>query len=495
MKKQVWAVAAAIAAMVFVSCTDEKVDINLTVGQDGAKETTINRLGGTVTVPINTNGEWTATLSDDCDWAEVTESTGKGDKQLKIEVDYLNPIFEEADRMATLTVTAGNKVQVIRIRQYVGLEDGVNEAYLDKTGFNDLYLTRGLGFGFNIAPTPQKVTLTRNAIIDNASLNNLVKNNESFKNIIRESTDPSIIGKAGPTEKFHKDSQHLGITASINVTYGLFTLDISGSYNMGQKNDNQQYKFYSGYTVPRVMALLNAPDLEAVANDESLNTLAFTKGFMNTRADVIEQFEEDSQNSSYSSDQRLLTKGDSATWEKYDDLMFVLHELDKKYGAAYVSSATLGGSLVMEISCDTSAVKDTTKVHGEITTEITNGLLHVDAHVSADYAKSAEDLLKNGIYSFSVKGGTPTTQMGINDAMGISQAKIDFYNIQNKISDWINSIPNKLESEEAYENIAVYEQGLAPIWGLFPRKYRNVIRGYFIYAYKGRKTIIDIEDL
>ena len=63
MRKQFLAVASAIAAMAFAACTDEKVDINLTVGQDGAKETTINRLGGTVTLPINTNGEWTATMT------------------------------------------------------------------------------------------------------------------------------------------------------------------------------------------------------------------------------------------------------------------------------------------------------------------------------------------------------------------------------------------------------------------------------------------------
>ena len=495
MRKQFLAVASAIAAMAFAACTDEKVDINLTVGQDGAKETTINRLGGTVTLPINTNGEWTATLSDDCDWAEVTESTGKGDKQLEIEVDYLNPSTEDADRMATLTVTAGDKMQTIRIRQYVGLEDGVNEAYLDETGFNDLYLTRGLGFGFNIAPTSKNITLTKNPIINKGSLDKLAKEDDSFKNIIRESTDPSLIGEAGPTEKFHHDMQSLGINADIEVTYGLFKLGIKGAYKMGQENNKQLYNFYSGYRVPRVMAILNSPDLESIADDEELYTTAFTRGFRTVRDNIIKQFEMEEEKASFNDDMILLEDGDAATWKKYRNLENALRNLDSKYGPAYIVSTTLGGNLTMEISCDTSAVMDTTKVHGEISTKITAGLLKVDVNVSADYAKSAQDMLKNGIYSFTVKGGSPSTQMGINEAMGINQAKIDFYNIQSKISEWINSIPNDLESKEAYENIAVYEQGLAPIWGLFPIEYQGVIRGYMLRVYKDKKTIIDLEDL
>ena len=493
MKKYFFLMAMAIVAVAFTACTDNE-DITLTLGQDNAKEVTINRIGGTLSVPITTNGEWTAELSDDCDWAGVTETNGKGDKQLEVAVDYLNPSFVDADRSTTLTVTAGDKKQTIRIRQYLGLEDGANAAYLDGTGFNDLYMTRGLGFGYNIMPTENNITMTKYSIISKQSLDKLAKEDSSFKDIITESTDPSVIGQAGPTEKFHKDTQHLGIKAEINVTYGLFKLGIHGEYLMGQKNDQQNYTFYSSYKVPRVMAILDAPTLEAVADEDELNGLAFTLGFKSTRKKVIKQFETEIKSADYAGDRKKLAAGDPATWEKYEDLESELRALDTKYGPLYVASTTLGGDLTMEISCDTTSISDTIVVHGKVNASVTSGLLNVDVNIQADYAKIADDVLKKGTYAFMVKGGSSETQKGINDAMGIDKAKIDVVNIQTKISEWVNSIPTDLTSKEAYENVAVYEQGLAPVWGLFPGQYQSVIRGFFLYLYKDKKTIVDLND-
>ena len=148
----------------------------------------------------------------------------------------------------------------------------------------------------------------------------------------------------------------------------------------------------------------------------------------------------------------------------------------------------------MEISCDTTSISDTIVVHGKVNASVTSGLLNVDVNIQADYAKIADDVLKKGTYAFMVKGGSSETQKGINDAMGIDKAKIDVVNIQTKISEWVNSIPTDLTSKEAYENVAVYEQGLAPVWGLFPGQYQSVIRGFFLYLYKDKKTIVDLND-
>ena len=78
--------------------------------------------------------------------------------------------------------------------------------------------------------------------------------------------------------------------------------------------------------------------------------------------------------------------------------------------------------------------------------------------------------------------------------MGFDKARIDIYNIRRKINDWVESIPTDLTSKEAYERIAVNEQGIAPVWGLFPMEYQRVIRGYFINVYKDKETLVDIED-
>ena len=55
--------------MAFVSCQDDVVDeLTLGTGEDGAKEVTINRIGGIIELPIVTNTEWKASLPADCDW-------------------------------------------------------------------------------------------------------------------------------------------------------------------------------------------------------------------------------------------------------------------------------------------------------------------------------------------------------------------------------------------------------------------------------------------
>ena len=493
MKKIIYLMAAVIT-VAFCACTDNKDEITLKLGQDDAKEATINRIGGTLLVPVTTNGNWTATLSEDCDWAFLVQSYGNGNAQLELDVDYLNPSVEDADRMAILSVTVGDKTQDIRIRQYVGIEDGVNEAYLDANGFNDLYMTRGLGYGFNIVPTPNNLTLTKYPIVDKTSLNKLVQADDFYKSIITENTDPTTIGYAGPTENFHHDSQHLGISANIQVTYGLFKLDIAGAYKMGQENNSQNYTFYSSYQVPRVRATLNVPDLEDIMDYDDLSKVAFTRGFMKVRKQVIDRIEKESESASFETDRSLLAKGDPATWKKHADLAYIIKDMDNKYGPFYIASTLLGGNLTMEISCDTTSVSDSTKVSGAISGAITAGLLRVEANISADYSKIATDVLKKGTYSFTVKGGSDDTQKGINEAMGLDKAKIDIYNIRRKISDWIESIPTDLTSQEAYKHIAVYEQGIAPVWGLFPMEYQSVIRGYFIYAYKDKKTLVNIEE-
>ena len=495
MRKIFYLMAMAIAAVTFTACSDDKTDdANLVIGEDGAKEVTINRLGGVIDVPITCNGTWTASLPEDCDWAGVSDANGRGNKQLEINVDYLNPSVVDADRSAILTVTAGDKKQTIKIRQYVGLEDGENAAYLDATGFNDLYTTRGLGLGFNIMPTENNIVVTKNQIISKQTLDKLAKEDDEFKDIITETTDPSEIGKAGPTEVGHFDSQHLDVNATIQVTYGLFKLGINGHYKMGQTNDKQNYQFYAGYTVPRVKAILNTATLEEIADDKTYLDAGFTRGFKGTRKKIIAQFETDAKTANYASDRLKLAAGDAATWAKYADLESELRALDTKFGPLYVASATIGGDLTMEITCDTTAVTDSIIAGGEVTASFTTGLLTLSGDVKVNYSKIATDVLKKGVYAFTVRGGSTAAQKGLNDALGMDKAKINTANIQAKISEWVNSIPNDLTGEEAYRNLSAYEQGLAPTWGLFPGKYQSVIRGFFLYLYKDKNTLVDLNN-
>ena len=138
--------------------------------------------------------------------------------------------------------------------------------------------------------------------------------------------------------------QSLGINADIEVTYGLFKLGIKGAYKMGQENNKQLYNIYSGYRVPRVMAILNSPDLESIADDEELYTTAFTRGFRTVRDNIIKQFEMEEEKASFNDDMILLEDGDAATWKKYRNLKLLLNDPFYKPFVANVPSMRLVGT-------------------------------------------------------------------------------------------------------------------------------------------------------
>ena len=142
-----WGSALLCCAMTFVafSCSDTEsgtigVDENYTkngvvVGEDG----------DIVTIPVICNGDWTASVPEDCDWVNVLISKGNGNGKVVFAVD---PQYEEIARNATLTLLGGDTKVNIKIQQTVsGENDGAYKHYSSK----------GLGCGFN-PNTFQKTT-------------------------------------------------------------------------------------------------------------------------------------------------------------------------------------------------------------------------------------------------------------------------------------------------------------------------------------------------
>jgi hypothetical protein len=75
MRKYFNLMAMAIAAVTFTACSDDETSSSNFVINNGDTEVTINRLGGSVEIPITANGEWTATISgnemDELLWSDV----------------------------------------------------------------------------------------------------------------------------------------------------------------------------------------------------------------------------------------------------------------------------------------------------------------------------------------------------------------------------------------------------------------------------------------
>ena len=128
MQKIFYLMAVAIVALSFSACTDDdSLSSNLVIN-NGDTEVAINRLGGSVEIPIKANGEWTATISgnemDELPWSDVEQAKGNGNGAMTVNVDYFNPALQIHERKALITVKNGDKTQTITLRQYVGLKDG-----------------------------------------------------------------------------------------------------------------------------------------------------------------------------------------------------------------------------------------------------------------------------------------------------------------------------------------------------------------------------------
>ncbi|MBR5846775.1 MAG: BACON domain-containing protein [Bacteroidaceae bacterium] len=480
--------------MAFVSCQDDVADeLTIGTGEDGVKEVTINRIGGIIELPIVTNTEWKASLPADCDWVGLSDSIGTGNHTLEIFVDYNDPRFAE-ERRVDLVVTAGDQTKSIRVRQYVGITDGENAAYIsDELGFNDLYLTRGLGQGINISAT-KEIEMVKNPLFTKATLDALAKQNPLYKDIVTETSDPQLIGQVGVKDSLSAKPEHLGVKATINVAYGLFKLDIYGEYIMGNFTERNNYKFDVSYEVPRVMATVDAPTLEAIADEENTVKYAFTPGFTRARQNVINSITA----AKLSDDEyEKLAECDPATWEtsKMKKIKSALTQLNTNYGAVYVSQTKLGGSCTMHIECDTTAIQDTTIVSGQIKTAITVGLLKVDADVSASYSQLATSILRNGSYAFSIRGGSSDTNQNLTQSLGIDKSKIDAVGINKELAKWMGTIPTELTSDVAKQNMSVIDMGYMPIWGMFPFEYSDIIRAWYIMHYKDKKTLVNLEEL
>lgn len=491
MRKLYFPLMAAMTVMGFTACQDDVENITLQLGEEDGKEVSINRIGGMLEVPITTNGSWKASLPGDCDWIALGDSIGNGNHVLEVFVDYSDPRFAE-ERRVDLTVTAGEQTKTIRVRQYVGLTDGENTAYInDSVGFNDLYFTRGLGCGINISPVSE-VDMVRNPLFSKTLLNILATKDSRYKDVIIESTDPRLIGRVGVRDTLATTPQGLDIDASINVAYGLFKLDIKGEYQMGHSHTKNNYKYDVSYEVPRVQASADVPTLRSLLNDKDLAMYAFTSGFLNDRKCIIEKLKQ-------LTDDELdkLATGDPTAWEssrKVRNINSAISLLNDDYGAAFVTSTRLGGSCTMSIECDTTALLDTTIVTGSIKTAIEVGLLTVKANVEASYSNISDSILRKAYYAFDIRGGSAETNKNLTQSLNLETTQINSAAINKELGAWMGTIPTNLTSEEAMLNMAVIDMGYRPIWNLFG-EYYDVVRGWYLMKYKNKKTIIDISKL
>lgn len=503
-KKFFYLMAMAITAVGFTACADDKTqEVSLIVGEDNAKEVTINRLGGVIEVPIVTNTSWTASVPEDCDWVRVITTEAEGSGKLIVSTDYYSPDNTE-DRRTTLTIVAGNKTQTIRIRQYLGLKDGEND---NATVLTDAWGETALGMGANIfvrEGASENALFKGNAVLSPNNAKYIAAQSMMYNRLFVSSTDAEDIGEEGVNKERNSKTDTLGIRASVNVTYGLFKLKIAGHYKSNEREVNNKLSYEVDYQAPRSAAWVGAEDLVALAttpsNDlgqemKNLQMLAITPGFDKLRKKIIKEFDNTYKNTE-------LPNADS-TWVIPKGIQNKLEELDTKYGPVYISKVIMGGSTFLSIEYDSVFVADTLHIDGSIDVDISSGLLNVKAGVTAGYDKRAESIMENSKSTFTIRGGDDVKRSNLWNALTLKETKINqevtkdinIDSVHTALKEWSASIPN---GEPTLENKKLYvplKYGYSPIWDFLGDDYSALVKEYFIRKYRKKNTFVNLEEM
>lgn len=513
MKKFFYLMSMGFIAVSFTACNEEKIDDgSLVLGEDDAKEVTINRLGGFIEIPVTATGEWTASLPEDCTWAKVINDEDSGTGAVTIFTDYLNPENGE-DRRADLTVTSGKTTKSIRIRQYLGKHDGEND---NATVSEDAWGNTVLGMGVNIVNTGngEDGMFKGNWVTSSANAKQIAQQSNRYNRVFVSTTSAADIGSEGVAKELHSKMDTLGIHASVSVTYGLFTLKIEGDYESNETEVQNKVSYSTEYQAPRAKAWLGARDLAALANstvsrriyeDEeeykqmrNLKNMALTGGFDEDRAAIMDKFDEIF--AKYD-DEADIPEADS-TWKIPSRLNSMLKSLDTNYGPVYISSILMGGSTFLNIEYDSIFVTDTLHIDGSIKVDITSGLLNVKAGVEAGYLKTSKNIMEHSKSTFMVRGGSTDKRSAVMNALTLKETQVDkevtkdldIERVHQALAEWSASVPNGEPKESNKDLFAAISYGYSPVWAFFG-EYASYVREFFIRTYKNKDTLLDLESM
>lgn len=439
------------------SCSDSDDPIVATVN-NGELKVDINRIGGTVEIPVESNGDWKVSVENlknsDIEWAGIiSDSVGKGSGKIVVAVDYLSPKKQIQERTADIVLECGGKTQTVKLRQYIGLESG-ETAVNDGAAFSDVWASKGVGSGLDVLTGEQ----TSNMILNVKGLINLAKSDEEFDGLFRQTTIAKDEIGVALSDTLESDTSKLAVECNINIKYAQFKLGINVKYdntgllvqNAKRYNATQSVIFSKSSTdLMTVQAILE--------NDPELARKVTTYGFRNSYKKVIE----------------ALDSKDDAQIKKATEALY------SAYGPVVVTGAELGGSIFFSLEYDSVAQENNFKVNGKVTAAIPLGPVKIGAKVDVEYSKAGLDIWNNSRHCISASGGNQETLSALTSLMTEQQPNLD--KIQEAGQKWINAITS---SSDNTDNTAVVNVSYQGIWDLFPLQYRDTLKEWAVKYYQ-----------
>lgn len=474
MKKFFYLMTTVIAAMFFAACSeDEKVAFSV---NDGATEVSINRIGGTVTIPIKAEGAWTASISgnerDGLAWSDIRETAGSGSAKLVVDVDYLDPGQQIHERKAQVTVKNGTESTVITVRQYIGLEDGESASNAGEY-YPDLWHSKGVGKGFN----PLTGDMSTNFVLNIKNIVALAESDD-YSTLFAQETRPGMTVDAILNDSMENNVDSLGVHCKINVKFAKFKLGLEVDY----KNKGEIVEHKATYTGSQDLEYLksttSSADIESILEEawdddnkkwvagETMSRQVVSNGFRTAWANVMK----------YRDDEEKFHKS--------------IDQILKSYGPLFVDGATLGGSIFTAIEYDSLSVEDNFMVNGKLTASVALAAITISGEVSAGYSKVGKDIWQNSHYYCSVSGGDQSSYSSLLEQLDSKEPNTEA--LKTAAQQWMQSIRS---SNDDKDNTAIISIQYTGIWNLFPFYIADEIKDYILEYYSGKKLCVNLDDM
>lgn len=439
------------------SCSDSDDTASIIVNK-GVKEACINRLGGNINIPIESNGNWKASLDDQgkLKWVGIKGAAeGKGSGSISLSVDYLNPKKQIQERTANLVLECDGKKEIVKLRQYMGLEEGESAENDNNQPFTDLWFNKGIGSGYNILTGEQTET---------------VFNVEALKKYLAQNQTAKDQIKVAISDTLDEDTASLKVDCKLSVKYGTFKMNLNVNY------DNK------GYQLSNVKTYNSEQSVTFLSSDfKGMSTLRHNlEKNVSGLEDQVQVGFLDVYNS-------IVDSYNTGTQEEFKENVEYLYET---IGPVVITGADLGGSIFFSMRYDSLAMENKYQVHGDLDATLALAAVTIKGGVAVDYAKKGMEIWNNSQHYITASGGNSATLASLTKLMTEKEPNLDV--IQEAAGQWINSITSASNQTDNTSLINIRYQG---IWNLFPYKMSREMKEIAREYYKGKRTCINLASI
>ena len=440
------------------SCSDSD-DTTSIIVNNRDKEACINRLGGNIDIPIESNGNWKASLDDvqgKLKWVGIKGAAeGKGSGSISLSVDYLNPNKQIQERTANLVLECDGKKEIVKLRQYIGLKEGESAENDNAQPFTDLWFNKGVGSGYNILTGEQTET-----IFNVEELKKYLAQNQTAKDQI----------KVALSDTLDEDTASLKVDCKLSVKYGTFKLNLNVNYdnkgyqlsNVKTYNSEQSVTFLSS-NFKGMSTLRHNLEKKVSGLEDQVEV-----GFLDVYDLIVDSYK-------------------TGNKEEFKENVEYLYET---IGPVVITGADLGGSIFFSMRCDSLAMEENFKVHGDLDAKLMLAGVTIQGGVAVDYAKKGMQIWNASQHFITASGGNSATLASLTKLMTEKEPNLN--SIQAAADKWINSITSASDQTDNTSLINIRYQG---IWNLFPFKMSKEMKEIAREYYKDKKTCINLASI